>query len=244
MKRKKIRQSLVVMAALLMSAMWASPALAGGGLDSELEAYWATERDLNVLEDRMFNRSGRLSAGLYAGLSNSDPLFKYYPIGARVGYSLSNNLTVEAAGAFMDSGALTRDTELSSFLRTRDNFDPVRHTTDRYQWRSNAMALWSPFYGKVAALQQKLIHFELNLGAGLGMVGLERPTPDREDSLTTVRPEAVFGVGAHFYIGEDWVVRVDGRGFLNQGAELPTHDGFFERLSFPLETNLGLSYIF
>lgn len=244
MKRKTTKQSLVMMVALVLGALWASPAMAQSGLDQELEEYWATERDLNVLEDRLFNRADRFSAGLYVGLANSEPLFKYYPVGLRAGYSFSNNLSLEVSGAFMDADMLTRDTELSSFLRTRDQYDPARHSMDRYKWRSNAMALWSPFYGKVAALQQKLIHFEINLGAGLGVVSKERPTVDRSDAESVVRPEVALGVGAHFYIGQDWVVRIDGRGFLNQGAELPTQDGFFERMAFPLEANFGFSYLF
>lgn len=234
----------VLTAALVLLA---SPAYADGGLDEELEQYWATERDMDVLQYRMYQREGRISAGLFTGLLSSEPNFYYFPVGLRGGYHLSNYFGVEVGGAFMDAGFLTHDTELTEFLRERrrDAFDPAMHFTDRFLWRANAIALWSPFYGKLALLQRKLAHFDLNMGAGLGAVGVERPAADRNSSSNTITPEVVFAAGAHFYVDRNIVIRLDGRGYLYRGAEVPTNTGsFVQQLNFPMEFLLGASYLF
>lgn len=242
---KKFSLALIVMALLLTAT--ASSATASDGLDRELEEYWTTDRDLDVIRDRLFERDGKFSAGLYTGLLSSDPFFYYYPVGVRGGYHFSNSLGVEVGGAFMDAAFLTHDTELTDFLRRRlrDAFDASTDTDDRYLWRANALAVWSPFYGKLAVLQRKLAHFDLNAAAGLGVVGMERPTPDRSSASNHVTMEMVLGAGAHFYINESITIRLDGRGYLYRGAEFTEYnETFFQQLKFPVEFLLGASYLF
>lgn len=243
-------------AALLVAAwtVWAAPAAAEQSLDSELEQYWATERDLPVIQDRLYERDGRLGAGLFVGLMSSEPFFHYYPVGARVSYHFSNYLGLEVGGSFMDVGPLTSHTELTEFMYSelQESFDSSQHTQDRFLWRTNAMAMWSPFYGKLAALQKKLLHFDLNFGAGVGLAGVERPQwelggiePQEAGAEDTMVPEFVVGAGAHFFVNEDFVLRLDGRGYLYQGAELPSNaDSTFGRMNFPVEFNLGATYLF
>ncbi len=248
----KIVTNKLSLAALVIAAvglMWSSPALAQESLDDELEQYWATEREMDVLQNRLFVREGRFGAGLFTGLLSSEPFFYYFPVGLRGTYHLSNNFGVEAGGAFMNApGVLTHNSELTDFLENylgEAGFNSGTHTSDRYLWRANAVAMWSPFYGKLAALQQKLVHFDLNFAAGLGVLGVERPDLARENVESTVIPEVVLGLGAHFFVTPDIVVRLDGRGFLHMGAELPTNEGeFFGRLNFPMEFNLGATYLF
>lgn len=247
MKTLHKRMSLGVMALIATLLAFAPPATAQEGLDQELEQYWSAERELDVLRDRLYLREGRFSAGLFAGLLSSDPNFYYIPVGVRAGYNFSNELGVEVGGSFMNAGFLTHDTELTSFFRDvrRDAFDPAFHTQDRYLWRANAVAVWSPLYGKLAILQRKLAHFDLNLAGGLGAVGVERPAVNRKSASNHVTMEAVFGLGAHFYINRSLVVRLDGRGYLYRGAELPHNEGeFFSQMKFPMEFLLGATYLF
>lgn len=225
-----------------------SPVMAES-LDEELEEYWATERDLEVLKERLYHRDGRIGVGLFTGLLSSEPFFYYFPVGLRATYHFSNTVGIEVGGAFMDApGILTHNTELTDFLEFylgEAGFDTATDTHDRFLWRGNATLLWSPFYGKLAALQRKLIHFDLNLAAGLGAVGVERPNANRSEAISTVTPELVLGAGFHIYLTPDFLVRLDGRGFLYRGAELPTNEGqFFRQLNFPVEFNLGATYMF
>ena len=242
---KKCSLAMVAMALLLLAV--SSPALAADGLDRELEEYWTTERDLEVIRGRLFEREGRFSAGLYTGLLSSDPFFYYFPVGVRGGYHFSNALSLEAGGSFMDAGLLTHDTELTDFLRRRlqDAFDATTDTDDRYLWRANAVAIWSPFYGKLALLQRKLAHFDLNVATGLGVVGMERPDADRRSASNHVTVEMVLGAGAHIYVNQNVTIRLDGRGYLYRGAEyVDYNETFTQQLKFPVEFLLGASYLF
>ncbi len=247
---KKLSVTVAVMVAVWSVSMTASYAETDTdtSLDEELEHYWATERDMRVIEDRLYERGGRFGVGVFTGLLSSEPFFHYYPVGGRLTYNFSNSIGVEAGGSFMDAGALTRDTELTEFLRDQRGqagFDPAKHAEDRFLWRANALVLWSPFYGKLAALQQKLWHFDINFGAGFGAVGVERPELSREDAMETTAVEFVVGAGVHFFLTDSILMRFDGRGFLYQGAELPTNEGStFGRLKFPMEFNLGFTYLF
>lgn len=236
--------ALVVLAVVLV----ASPAFAeSSSLDEELEEYWATERDVDVIEDRLYEREGRFGIGISAGFISSEPFVYYFPLGGNITYFISNAFGLEVGGSFMDAGFLNHPTELTEFLEEErgEAFDLATDGADRFLWRANAMALWSPFYGKIAALQQKMLHFDLNLGMGLGAVGMERPAVDRSEAITATTGEVVFGVGAHFYVHDNINVRLDGRGYLHRGAELPTNEGqFFRQLNFPAEFQLGMTYLF
>lgn len=247
MKTLHKRMSLGLVALIAILLAFAASATAQEGLDQELQQYWSAERDLEVLRDRLYLREGRFHAGLYAGLFSSEPNFYYFPLGLRAGYHFTNELGVEVGGAFMNAGFLTHDTELTEFFRDvrRDAFDPALDTQDRFLWRANAIATWSPFYGKLAILQRKLAHFDLNVGAGLGAVGVERPALNRKSASNHVTMEVVLGAGAHFYVNRSLVVRLDGRGYIYRGAELSHNEGsFFRQIKFPMEFLLGATYLF
>lgn len=259
MKSTTTKWSLAALVVAVVAVLTASPVAAESSLDEELEEYWATERDMEVIKQRLYERDGRFGLGLYAGLITTEPFFHYYPVGANAKLFFSNNFGLEISGSYM-SGPLTRNTELTDFLeadRGQAGFDRDADTADRFLWRTNALAVWSPFYGKIAALQQKLLHFDLNLGAGFGAVGVERPAADRDPvrTSTTATPEFVLGVGAHFYIDQNVLIRFDGRGFVHQGPEFTTEvpaeggsetyqDSFHERLNFASEFQFGVSYLF
>lgn len=247
MKTLYTKVGLGVLAVLAMTMALSAQATAQEGLDEELDHYWSAERDLDILRERLYLREGRFSVGLFAGLFSSEPNFYYFPLGLRAGYNFSNELGVEVGGAFMDAGFLTHDTELTEFFRDvrRDAFNPAHDTQDRFLWRANAVALWSPLYGKLAILQRKLAHFDLNLAGGLGAVGVERPALNRKSASNHVTMEVVLGAGAHFYLTRSLVVRLDGRGYVYRGAELPHNEGsFFGQLKLPMEFLLGATYLF
>lgn len=244
---KKLGLTVVFIA--LSALVFSSTASAqnGSALDQELAEYWTTERDLDVIKGRLFDREGRISAGFFTGLHSSDPFFFYLPVGLRAGYHFSDSLGVEVGGAFMDAGFLTQDTELTEFMRNRlqDAFDDAAFVDDRYLWRANAVATWSPFYGKLALLQRKLAHFDLNFAAGLGAVGVSRPAPNRLSADTKVEVEMVLGTGAHFYLNNDVLIRLDGRGYLYRGPEFIGYsESFVDRLKFPVEFLIGATYLF
>lgn len=223
-----------------------------GPLKDQLEEYWSVERDLPVIKNRLFERAETIELGLYTGLMSSDPFFFYLPIGLHAGYYLSDGFAIELSGQY----SLPFNTELTDFFETQrqDGFDADLHTGDRFVFRTNVVAKWHPIYGKIAAFQRKLAHFDFNLVGGLGVVGYNRPDPNRTASEFGVAPELVFGAGLSFFINKNLTIRLDGRGYLYAGPEFETsafttddegnktEHGFFDRLTVPSEFLLGVSY--
>ena len=221
---------------------------AEGPLKDELNNYWAVDRDLPVIEDKMHKRAGRFGVGLFAGMLSSEPYYWYIPVGGRVSYFFTDQLGVEVGGAFMDAkDILANTTDIHDFLENSlgEAFDPTTDLEDRFLWRANATFIWNPLYGKWSFLNNKLSHFDFNLALGGGVVSVERPALNRAAATTEIVPELVLGTGIHFLFGDNWTVRADGRFYVYQGAETTSNEGdFFKQLDVPAEFLLGVTYMF
>ncbi len=249
-------------AALVASA---STATAQERLEKELENYWTVERDLPVVQDRLFERSGRFGIGVYTGLMSSEPFWWYIPVGGRLTYFLNNHVGLELGGQYTGSagnaGPFSQPTEIHNFAagELEDAFDPDTDLEDRFLWRANAMLLWNPLYGKWSFLNNKLGHFDFNFALGGGAVSVLRPDFRRTEATTVITPELIFGGGVHFFLSKSFILRADGRFYVYEGADTPSHradydpqdqarvsdkSSFFRRLQVPSEFQLGLTYLF
>jgi hypothetical protein len=86
---------------------------------------------------------------------------------------------------------------------------------------------------------------DFNLAAGLGVAGVTRPDELRKEATSTVVPEFVFGGGIQFFATQDIVLRVEGRGYVYQGAKTESNaDSFISQLQVPTEFLFGASYMF
>ncbi len=240
----------------------------GGPLDEELDNYWSVDRDVDVIQEKLYKREGRFAVGLFGGLMSSEPFFWYTPVGARADYYITDQWGIEVEGMFMGS-VFRHDTDLTNFLQdSRDNaFTTEEDTLDQFQWRAHALAVWHPLYGKLAFLQRKLAHFDINLAAGFGAVSVNRPDVAsggaRSGSSTALEPNFVFGGGVKFFINNHFVLRLEGRGNLYRGAmryknkELGSRQvskpattvdakelNFIQRLNFTADFLAGVSYMF
>jgi outer membrane beta-barrel protein len=103
------------------------------------------------------------------------------------------------------------------------------------------VAVWSPFYGKLALFQRKLSHFDINLSGGLGVVDLSTPDPDtlatNPVEVTGPQVEVVFGAGARFFVNDYLSLRMDYRQGLVPGAD--DDSGLLK----PVEFTFGLAYM-
>ncbi|MGM0555134.1 MAG: outer membrane beta-barrel domain-containing protein [Myxococcota bacterium] len=238
---------LLAVCAVMFTGATAMAADGDEKVKERLDEYWSSERDLPSLEERMYDREGKVSVGAFAGVLSSEPFFWYVPVGLRAGYHFTNEYGIEVEGSFMDAeGLLHHQTSLSDFLTTSrgDSFDLATDTEDRFKWRAHAMFMWHPLYGKLAVLQRKLSHFDFNLGIGAGAVSVQRPNATRTDFETTIQPEVVLGGGVQFFATEALTLRLEGRGYIYQGAETPTAQSFGERLQVPTEFLAGVGYTF
>lgn len=215
-----------------------------GPLADELSEYWSVERDLEVIKRRLYEREGKFLIGVYGGVLPSEHFLTYYPVGGRIGYFFSNQLGVEVSGQY----ELSMNKPVTDFVEeNRTQFDISQDTGDIFTWRANAVVSWRPFYGKWAMLQRKLSHFDFSFVAGVGALGLERPSPTRTSSSEEIVFDGLFGAGFHFFLLENLSMRLDWRTHIYLGPELTTEaymdQDFFDRLNLPTEFQLGFTYM-
>ncbi|MEO1273587.1 MAG: outer membrane beta-barrel domain-containing protein, partial [Myxococcota bacterium] len=129
------------------------------------------------------------------------------------------------------------DSDLTSCLLAENKLRGREEIANTQQWRANAVAVWSPFYGKLALLQRKLSHFDLNFAAGLGALQLSSPNEDtaQVDTEDSIQVEIVLGAGIRAFLTDGLSVRLDYRQGIVPGA--------VDEVLAPVEFSLGLSYL-
>lgn len=213
-------------------------------IEKRMDSFWSVEKDLPSIQGRKFTREGKFGVGIYTGILSSQPFYWYIPVGLRATYFISDNFGLGVEGSF--TGETNFNTELSDYLEgERPNDFTAAMKEDRYIWRAHAVATWHPLYGKLAFLQRKLVHFDLNLVGGVGAVGVDRPDDIRRNVDSAVAPEVLLGGGLEIFITESISARVDGRFYIYPAAENDQNKGdFFKRLEVPSEFLFGVSYLF
>ena len=209
--------------------------LGEGSVDADLELYWGGRRDVAVVQKRLFTKDGRAEVSLFSGIIPNDPFLTYIPVGGRFNYYFVESIALEVAGAFVGD-ALQVDSELTEFLKNNKSIDANVDLLDIQIWRAGASVVWSPFYGKLALLQRKLSHFDINVAAGFGVVQTDSPNEDRTGVESKYKAEGIVGGGLKVFLTPDFSLRVDFRQFIFQkiGGGVST----------PSEVTLGVSFFF
>lgn len=200
-------------------------------LEEDLDAFWAEQRRVRVLQRRLYQTDGDFQLTLAIGVVPNDPFLKYYPIGGRFAYHISESIAVELSGAYN----IQSNTDLADFLDKEG--DVSTFLRDVQNWRANAAVLWAPIYGKFSFLGTKLAHFDWFFGAGVGVVGVENPAEGNFTQFDAeIKPEVVLATGWNLHLHQRWALRIDYRQFIFQKA-----DG---GVALPSEISLGASFFF
>lgn len=200
--------------------------------DEQDEMYWAEQRQIRVLQRRMFEKDGRLELSLYAGVIPNDPFIQYHPMGLRLGYYLQENIGLELSGFYIGE-ILRHETDVADIVRNR--YGGEVDVLDQQLWGANMMGTWTPLYGKFAA-GRRIVQFDWNFGAGVGVVGTSSVSADGLTNESTPKPQVLLGTGWTFWLSNHLTARVDVRYLI------------FEKVgggvTMPTELSLGFGYFF
>jgi outer membrane beta-barrel protein len=200
--------------------------------ESDMDTFWSDRRNPRVLQRRMYEKDGEFQLTLFAGAIPNDPFNKYWPLGLRAGYWLSENIGLELSGSYV---GLSGDTDLSSFLSERGEVDVFLR--DEQIWRADLGINWAPIYGKFSFSGTKLAHFDWFFGAGLGVVSVNNPIVEEGFvEETQIKPEAVLNTGWNLHLHQRWALRVDYHQFIFQKDS--------GGVTMPSEVSLGGSFFF
>jgi outer membrane beta-barrel protein len=208
-----------------------APEIAETDLSDEerLDVFWGGQRNVSIVQKRLFTKDKRSELSLFGGLIPNDPFRTYVPFGARFNYYFVESVSVELSGAYT---GLEVGSGLQGLLRNKNN--ATVDLLDNQVWRSNVAVAWSPFYGKLSMFDSRLSHFDINLVGGGGVSWLVSPNEERTAEEGRIEPEALLGVGLRFFLTESFTMRLDFRQFIfsKVGGGTAT----------PSEVTLGISF--
>lgn len=199
--------------------------------DDKVE-FWAKQRQVRVIQRRLFEKDGQTNLTLGVGILPNDPFQTYTQGNLRIGHHITESLSLEASGSYV---FLTQASDLAEYLREQGDYNIF--SRDLQKWRGNVVLNWSPIYGKFAFAGQKLAHFDWFFGAGAGALGVETSTEgDLGAPAAKTTAEAIVTTGWDIHLAQEFALRVDVRQFIFKktggGVALPT------------EIALGASYYF
>ena len=210
----------------------AAPAAAPASESDDKVEFWAKQRQVRVIQRRLFEKDGQTNITLGVGMLPNDPFKTYTQGNLRLGHHITESLSIEASGSLV---FLEQDSDLAGYLREEGDYNIF--SRDLQKWRGNVVLNWSPIYGKFAFAGQKLAHFDWFFGAGAGALGVETRTEGALAVPTTeTTAEAIVTTGWDIHLAQEFALRVDVRQFIFKktggGVALPT------------EIALGASYYF
>jgi outer membrane beta-barrel protein len=170
----------------------ASDKLDVSGLEQK---YWAAkDTDFSVVQNRLFNKTGRFALTAEYGTYMSEPWSQgptlslsgnYYfseRYGAEIAYSTTQSQDTDAANRLRGQGGAPNHNKMKQFYGAAFN--------------------WVPFYAKMSVLNSKIIYFDMSFSPGLGIVQYEQQM--QEGGAMKTAPALTLDVTQHFFLN-NWL---------------------------------------
>ena len=233
-------------ALLLLAALRPTPARAGNKAD-------AFEGKIQPISGQLYLKAGRLELTPLVLLSVNDAFFNKYFGGLRATYHLGETWSV--GGSF--SGGTTTRTGSATVCPAGQGCHPAS-AAELYQvpgkllWVAALEGSWSPIYGKLNVLAERVAHFDMSLVLGVDLVGHEQVLSSDEAIRLGLTPASKValgghvGLGARFFLSDAVALRLEFRDLLYQ-VTVPNRAGSGQGaadLQNQLFTELGVSVFF
>ncbi|MSP71366.1 MAG: outer membrane beta-barrel domain-containing protein [Myxococcales bacterium] len=201
-------------------------------LEEDLNLFWGKRREVSVVQKRLVEKDGRLELTAAFSTIPNDDFILYWPIGLRAGYHFAEAFAVEASFQY----ALQQPTDLTKFLETDPSIElnqaEIREKIDMFY---DLALLWSPIYGKISVLGQKLTHFETYVGLGAGIFHTTTKRADNPNPQAEIKPAGSAIVGFRWLLTDHLDIRTDYRHHFYQK--------FGGGVSKPAEVSLGIGLL-
>ncbi|SEU37999.1 outer membrane beta-barrel domain-containing protein [Stigmatella erecta] len=152
---------------------------------------------VSAVQDRLYRLNHELTLGV--GALPADAFYKGYFAALGYTYHFSDSFAWQVGrGAY----SYNVKTDLRSQLERDFGVAPTANAfEDEVQWMVGSDVVWSPFYGKTAFLNRRVLHFEAFVLAGATIFKL-----NRDDGF---RPAANIGVGLRLFTSQHISFRLD-----------------------------------
>lgn len=169
-------------------------------VDTVKDQYWnrTAEGDVEVVQNRLYSKKGRLSLQGMVGTASSDPFLSIKSLNGGLSYHLSETFALTGIyRKFLVSNSSYYD-ELHTGLITGT---PSTANTNEPSAFYGGEIEWSPLYGKISLSGSSIVHYDAHLLFGAGITDTETG----KDFTPTV------GLGAQFYLSNTLALRMDYR---------------------------------
>lgn len=165
-----------------------------------------------VVRPQLYTAGNKFEISLVAGYVSNDPYYRIIAPGASIAYHFNDRSAIEVHAAVN----LHSEKQLYSQVRQQVGRDP--DIVSRPQFFVTGNYMWAPIYGKINAFGEVVLHYDLYVLAGLGVVMDEIETgsagvPDRTIA-TKVFPATDFAIGQHFFFSKRVAARVEIRPYI------------------------------
>jgi outer membrane beta-barrel protein len=162
------------------------------------EAARRSWEDVVVVPRKAFLKAGRLELFPQTGVSLNDVLIRHYAFGGQLNYYLSDVFSVGLEGQYF----LKERTDRESLVGLQYN----RVTTlNRYLWAGSINFSYVPGYGKFTLFNQYIIHWDVFVQGGVGLIQTEiipRVLGDETFKNNRVMPNV--GIGTRLFVS-NWL---------------------------------------
>ncbi len=192
----------------------------------------AAEKAIATIEPRPFSKAGRGEIAIGMGTIASDIFIVYLPVSLRGGYHFKEWASLELTASFMGCFSnevgenMARGGSQKCMRALTPTYDRLTETSGDTQLRSVTIKeyqvarfalnpIFSPFAGKFSLMNSAIVHYDLNLSAGLGVLVVEMPDALHIGKIQYGASfEGNFGLGLRFVFRNFVGVRLDFREYL------------------------------
>ena len=187
-------------------------------IDEDVKADLFAKRKQRTSRDRLFQQTNRHELTAWGGYYVSDLFDGTYIIGGAYTYHMTEDFAVEA------TGALTKYTSAGGAELERTF--AVLQGKEQDVTIFEALLVWAPLHAKMRFFADSIVHFDVFLDAGAGVV----------DSALSTGVAGTGGLGFKFFFGHATALRFDFRDHVYQMNLLARHE-----IANDLTATLGMS---
>lgn len=152
---------------------------------------------------QLYRKAGRLEVTATGNLSLNDAFFRKYFGGVKAGYHFSEHLSASvhgAGGIAQKGGSAVTCTATGGCVDASDA--ALHQVPGRIRWLAGVEAAWSPVYGKLNVLSEKVAHFDLSVFAGPDVIAYDEVMFQADAlALGSGDPKVTTTIGGHAGLG-------------------------------------------
>lgn len=192
--------------------------------------YWREEGEVDVVQNRIYQKSRRFELGVNGGVFINDPFLSNQSLGGTAGYHFNEYLSLHV----LMSKIFSRNSDAVDYLEKSTG---ATANTNPPSWFFGGEAAWSFVYGKLSLVGNSILYFDMHLLGGAGRIS----TLSGDNFMVHT------GLGQQIWLSNDVALRIDYRLMrynetVTKNSRAQTDTGVGSRVNWTHNFVLGVSF--